>query len=268
MIRPAFLWVVLVVCTLLAQPAAADPITLRAGINLDFLDGKHETGGGAARITFIPLPLVDADARFRRTSLHLEGLPSVTFGYGNGSIEGASSTRLSLFTGTLRHYLTGSFYVGVGQTLYNQRTAYNVLQQTTPFRTLSQESRVTGARFEAGLDRPISSSTHMRIVVALNPVMHGVQYSTVATAVRACSFNSATPAPASCPLTELADPERASQADISITFAKHLHHGELVYGLRYLDYVSHYSEVNQPGDGLLADRNVGVMPVIGWRVKL
>jgi hypothetical protein len=268
MIRAMRFLVVLGICALLMQlPVLADPVTANAGITLDFLDGNHESGAGIARITFIPLPLVDADARYRHTALHVEGLPSVTFSYGSKSLEGASATRLSILNTSIRQYLGGSFFIGVGQTVYNQRTSYDVASQTTRLRTVGQESRVTGLRFEAGLNEAISSSTHLRATLAVNPVMHGVQYSTVATVRRNCTVIN-DPAFAACPTSELTDPERSSQFDISISLAKQLRRGELIYGVRYLDYVAHYSEIGQPGDGLLADRNVGIMPLIGYRVKL
>jgi len=268
MMRPAFIGLALWVCALLSPlPAAADPVDVHAGVTLDFLDGKHESGGGSARLTFVPLPLVDADVRYERTAIHVEGLPSVTFGYGSDSLEGASATRLSILNTSLRQYVTPSLFLGVGQTVYNQRTYYDLTAQTTPLRTLSQESRVTGLRFEAGLDRTFSPSTRARLVIAVNPVMHGLQYSTIAIAGRSCSVINGSALPA-CPTSELTDPERSAQADVSISFTRRMRAGELVYGLRYLDYVARYSEAGTAADGALADRNVGFMPLLGFRVKL
>jgi hypothetical protein len=268
MMRPVLIGIALWACAMLSPLAvAADPVDVHAGITLDFIDGKHESGAGIARLTFVPLPLIDADARYRRTALHLEGLPSVTFGYGSNSLEGAAATRLSILNASLRQYLSPALFVGIGQTIYNQRTYYDVSSQTTRLRTLSQESRVTGLRFEAGLDHTFSPTTRARFVAAVNPVMHGVQYSTIATTRRSCTVINDPTLPA-CPTNELTDPERSAQADVSISFTRRLHSGELVYGLRYLDYVARYSAIGTPADGSLADRNVGFMPLIGYRIKL
>ncbi len=61
-----------------------------------------------------------------------------------------------------------------------------------------------------------------------------------------------------------ADAETAAQVDLSARIAHRVgRHGELLYGLRYLNYGARYS-----GSGDLADRNVGIAPVLGYRLRL
>jgi hypothetical protein len=199
-------------------------------------------------LNFVPLPLIDLDARYRGTTLHLEGLPALTFAYGGAA--GRQSTRLSIINVTLRKSFTGGIFAGVGQTIYNQRTFYPFDQSTD---VASQGSRVTGARFEAGFIRPAFGTTRMEYVFAVNPSMRGLER----TALRTPSLS-----------PEILNPERAVQVDTSVRFVTALRRGDFIYGLRYLNYASRYDLHGTPVDGLLADRNVGLMPLIGYRLHL
>jgi len=210
---------------------------------------------------------LQADALFNGEYDTGPAVVTIHSGTGGTDAQAALATRLSILNTTLRQFLTPSLFVGIGQTTYNQRTFYDAIAQTTLVRTLSQESRVTGLRIEAGMDRPVSASTSARMVIAFNPVMHGLQYSTVTTRRRNCTIVG-TPGIPACPTREITDPERSAQADLSVSFTRRTHFGELVYGIRYLDYVARYSEAGTPGDGALADRNVGIMPLLGLRVRL
>jgi hypothetical protein len=61
------------------------------------------------------------------------------------------------------------------------------------------------------------------------------------------------------------DPESATQVDLSIRVAHRVWgSGEIVYGVRYLNYVAHYDDF----PGRLADRNVGFAPTIGYVFRL
>jgi hypothetical protein len=67
---------------------------------------------------------------------------------------------------------------------------------------------------------------------------------------------------------EILNPERAEQVDTSLRFAAPLARGELIYGLRYLNHASRFDARGTPVDGLLSDRNVGFMPLLGHRIRL
>ena len=61
------------------------------------------------------------------------------------------------------------------------------------------------------------------------------------------------------------DPEAAAQTDFSLRVGHRLsRHGELFYGLRYLNYTAHYVAPGNP----LSDRNVGFAPTIAYRLRL
>jgi hypothetical protein len=237
---------------LFAVPAVADTVDVSSSITLNFLDGKHDTATSIDRLTFVPLPLLDLDARMARTAVHLEGVPPLTFAYGN-AIGGRQQTQLSIINATLRQEIGGGAFVGVGQTIYNQRTTYPPPAAAPDILSVAaQSSRVTGIRYEVGLRARIARPTRIEFVAALNPSMHGLEYT---------AFDAA------APIGPLPNPERAVQVDTSLRFVTALHRGALVYGLRYLNYASQYA-VRGPQKGSLADRNVGFMPLAGYRIRL
>jgi hypothetical protein len=55
------------------------------------------------------------------------------------------------------------------------------------------------------------------------------------------------------------------QVDTLLRVITPLRGGDLVYGLRYLNYASRYDVRGSAFDGSLADRNVGLLPNIGYR---
>ncbi len=262
-----------------AVNANADPIETSFALTINPLDGEHAvTNGGVDRINFAPLPLGELVVRSGSNSLRIEGLPPVALRYG-GSGAGASDTSLSIINATFRHALTGGWFVGAGQTLYNQTTSYAFSDDTFVYRRgytvlpifgrERQYSRVTGPRIEIGNISRLRGAT-LEVSVAANIRMHGVQYTYIPYRVYACPpYNVGGPPPGPCvPLAKnatFADPENAGQIDISARIAHRIsRHGELLYGFRYLNFTSHYDDF----PGQLADRDVGFAPVIGYRLKL
>jgi hypothetical protein len=258
-----------------ASPALADPVETSFAITVNPLTGQHDvTNGGVDRITLAPLPLGEFIVRVRNESIRIEGLVPVTLTYGSGS--GTSATTLAILNGTYRHAFAGGWFVGAGQTVYNQSTTYGfsdfdfVYRRGYVYEPIDgreiQYSRVTGPRFEIGRIARGKVST-LEFWVAANPKLHGVQYTRIPTSFDICSY-----APGGaflgCALHSttmtFADPENAGQIDITARIARRLSkHGELLYGLRYINYTAHYDDF----PGQLADRNVGFAPVIGYRVR-
>lgn len=241
----------LLIAALAGGSASADPVAVSADVTINVLHGEHETGNGIERIGAAPLPLFAADARYRHTSLHAEALPGITFGYGNVD----ESTHLALLNLALRQQL-GSSYLGIGQTLYNQTTSYETgnvfLVQGSVER---QWSRVTGLRFEAGTAFALAPRTRFEVNLAVNPRMNGIEFSRVHDAFVNGTFVD----------VDLADPEHAEQVDMNIRVVRRTRGGEMIAGVRYLNYSSHYVAAGTPADGSLADRNAGIMPQIGYR---
>ena len=228
----------------------AEPIAVTAGITANFLTGKHDTGNGIDKLNLVPLPLAEVDGRYQRTTLHIEALPGVTFGYDDG-LGGTQYTRLSIVNVVLRQSVRGGVFVGAGQTVYNQRTDYGVAH--SPF-VANQASRVTGARFEVGYGRRILGRGRLECVAAINPIMHGVERTELRPFFR---YGRA-----------IVSGERAVQVDTALRLSRPLGPGELLYGIRYLNYASRYDVQGRRDDRSLADRNVGIMPLLGYRLRL
>ena len=267
-----------------AGSACADPLETTFALTLNPLNGHHEINGGLIdRINFAPLPLGELMLRRNNESIRVEGLPAVTFSYGGGG-DGAQSTRLSIVTATYRHAFAGGFFAGVGQTVYNQFTTYTPVNgsffyargfSVDPINgSEAQYSRVTGLRFEAGQTIALKRD-RVEYWAAVNPKMHGVQYTRIPTFLYYCPIvtgvtgpstgGSGVPSGCTQVVHTFSDPERATQVDISARVAHRLtKHAELLYGLRYLNYNANYDDFPRQ----LADRNVGFAPTIGLRVRL
>jgi hypothetical protein len=259
--------------------AHAEPLEATFSLTINAMSGQHQVNGGAVdRLSFAPLPLGEITLRRQAESVRIEGLPPVTFGYG-GSGAGSQSTRLSIVNATYRHTFGHGVFAGVGQTLYNQSTTYAATQSgyyytrgftVDPIQgSEEQYSRVTGLRFEVGTTIDLKND-RIELLAAANPKMHGIQYTRIPTPFTECSFpNGGNPFSGSAVCRQFvetfADPEKAAQVDLSARVAHRLSkHGELLYGLRYLNYSAHYDDFL----GQLADRNVGFAPTLGYRFRL
>jgi len=237
------------VAALAGGRAGADPLTVTGALTVNFLDGTHNTGQTVDALRFAPLPLAELNVSAQRTMLHLESFPAVSFSYGDGSQQ--QTTRLSIINATLRRSFAGGFFVGAGQTVYNQLTAYQPSQDR--FSLISaQSSRVTGARFEAGIVCALPRAARIEYVFGVNPVMRGVQRTAFADILRA---------------PQDAAPERAEQIDTSVRWLRPAGPGAVIIGLRYLNYASRY-DVRGPANGVLADRNAGILPLVGYQLGL
>jgi hypothetical protein len=253
-----------------AGAVSADPVQTSFAVTVNPLVGQHQVDGGQRdAVTFAPLPLGELTLRRRDDSLRIEGLPAATFTYGGGG-DGAQSTRLSIVNATYRRSFAGGWFIGAGQTVYNQFTDYGVASGNFAYTrgpvfipiegSEAQYSRVTGARFEVG--RMVQHGPNrVEYWAAVNPRMRGVQYTRIPTFEFLCAL------PCTPPVRTLtfADPENAAQVDLSLRIAHRLSRsGELLYGVRYLNYSAHYDDF----PGKIADRNVGLAPTIGFRLRL
>ncbi len=251
-IRAAVMAGAIVLCA--AARAGAAPLEVTVAGTVNGLSGQHETGGETDHYSLLPLPLGEVTVRSGADTLRVEGLPPVTIGYSGGSR--LLSTRLSIVNATLRHAFSGGWFVGAGQTVYNQSTQYTSPSDQT------QYSRVTGLRLEAGRIFG-SGANHVEAFGAVNGRMRGTQFTTFASAFTSCTFGAAV---VCSPRSEtFADPENAAQVDLTARLAHRVSpHGEIIVGLRYLNYTAHYDDA----PGVIADRNVGFAPSLGFRVRL
>ena len=247
----------------------ADPIHSAVGVTIDALSGRHEVGNGEERLNFVPIPIVEVESRYRAMQLRFETIPSIPFSYGPGNLQ---STRLGVFNGSIRQYFAGAWFVGIGETLYNQHTYYP--DGFTTDDAQEQYSRVAGLRFEGGRDFHIARVVSLEVRGAANPVMHGIQY-TRSIEGYLCPLTGPGDTRSSCSpvFRESAVNERAAQIDLGARLVRTVGRGDVLVGLRYLNYSARYVATNRRNrvapylDGRLADRNVGVLPLIGYRLR-
>ena len=163
------------------------------------------------------------------------------------STQGHTSTQLSVFEGFFRVWdPLHRFSAGIGQTLYNQSTHY--LEPIEIAGTgETQFSRLTGATYQAGYHVPYRAG-QFEAIFNFAPAMLGTQF----TLYDVGRFHGR------------ADPERAKQIDTAVRYTHAVgRSGEIILGLRYVNYTAVYAERN----GGLSDRNVGLLPVIGYRLR-
>jgi hypothetical protein len=249
----------------LPAAAQAEPIETTIAVTVNPLNGQHVVGRNEIdRFTFAPLPLGEVTLRRGSDSLRIEGLPPIAFNYGSGpnTSIGTRTTRLSVLNGTVRHGFTAGWFAGIGETIYTQHTDYsNLPPNYYVYRdgnyyflngSETESSRVAGLRLEAGRDVSLGRD-RLEFGAAVNPSMHGRD----AHAIPNANFGNAT--------VSFSDPETATQVDGYARIAHRVaRSGEVLFGLRYINFTSRYSE----HPGMLADRNVGWAPVLGYRLRL
>lgn len=232
----------------LALPASADVAQTDAAITFNPLVGTHQSFNDKTHPAPVPIPLFEIRHRSGPLELVLSGLPPLASVRTQDAVQGRTSTRLSIFEGTLRVWdPLRRFSVGIGQTLYNQSTHYLDAVEI-PGTGERQFSRITGAHYELGYRVPYARG-HIEATASYAPHMLGTQYT---------QYDLATVAPRF-------DPEIADQIDLAVRYAHHINpRAEIVLGLRYVNYTARYAEPN----GTLSDRNVGVLPVFGYRTRI
>jgi hypothetical protein len=229
--------------------ARADQSSADIGLTLNpVLDGSHESFNDRTHVPPIPIPIVEFRERYGPFELDLSGLPGIASVRSDDSIQGRTSTQLSIFEGMLRVWdPLHRFSAGVGQTLYNQSTHY--LDPVEIAGTGERQfSRITGITYQAGYDIPYYSG-RFEAVFNYAPAMVGTQH-TIYDVARYTPRN---------------DPEKAKQIDTGVRYVHPLGaRGEAIVGLRYVNYTSSYVG----GRGGLSDRNVGLLAVVGYRVRI
>jgi hypothetical protein len=232
-----------------SAPTLADPIVIEPGISLNpILFGSHQSFNDKTTIAPIPVPILEARIKSGPLEFEAFGLPALVAVPHSDTIEGPTSTRLSIIDATLRAYDPLHRYsIGVGETLYNQATAY-VDGIEIPGVGETQSSRVVGGHYELGYHVGIGKG-RLDAVAALAPAMHGAQITLYDDPFDHGRY----------------DPEVADQIDLNVRWERQLSpHRSLFIGLRYINYTARYDE--RPGG--LSDRNVGFLPSIGlhWQI--
>jgi hypothetical protein len=232
-----------------AAPAYADEPAVRLGLTLNpIIGGIHESYDDRVRVPPVPIPLLEVRAAYGPFEIDLEGLPPLSSVRYNDTLQGTTSTRLSIFNGVARVWdPLHRFSFGLGQTLYNQSTHYTQPVEI-PGTGETQFSRVTGITYQAGYSAPFRRG-RFEAVFDYAPALVGTQYTLYDRGFYRGRI----------------DPERADQIDTAIRYVRPSgNRGEFILGLRYVNYTAAYAERN----GGLSDRNVGLLPVFGYLTRV
>lgn len=242
-------WAILLAAALVPQYVRADQTSV--GVQLAGTHGTHRESEGTVNAPLVPVPIVTVSHRAGCFEVAAEGLPPVgPIRIANNGL-GMRDIALTYVDGSVRYWnRSGTLGIGVGETLYNQRTTFVRVQDATHFGTEVDQSRVAGTRYEIAGRVPIGTKNEFRATLGVNPAMHG-RYAYDLRVV-----NGPFPIVAHSP----ANWERASQVDADARFVHRSGAYAFSYGVRYLNYTAAYTSWAAPR---FADSNSLLMPYVG-----
>jgi hypothetical protein len=231
-----------------ATAARADGPGGALGLTLNpIATGVHESFNDTIHLPPIPVPLLEGNAHVANFEITGYGLPPVVAVPYTDRIQGPTLLRLSVFDGTFRVWNGGHhFAVGIGETIYNQSTHYQIADTFTTSGGERQYSRIAGAHYELAARIPFRSGT-LQASLRYAPVLIGTQVST---------YDDGYPS--------RFDPERGDQVDGDIQYVRHIsRHYDMLLGIRYVNFTAAYAVPSKP----LSDRNAALLPAFGylWR---
>jgi len=244
-------WAILLTAALLA-PQAAHADETSFGVQLAGTHGTHRESEGTVTAPLVPVPIVTASHRFGGCfEAAVEGLPPIgPIRIANNGL-GMQDIALTYVDASLRYWnRNGTLGVGIGDTLYNQRTNFARMLDATHKGTELDHSRVAGTRYEILGRLPLGTRDEVRGTLGLNPAMHGRYSYTVHVTNGSRTTGFASPD----------SWERASQVDANVRFVHYTGNYALSYGVRYLNYTAAYTHWPAPS---FADANSLFMPYVG-----
>lgn len=241
-------WAVLVLLVVFA-PTWALADTTSVGVQLGATDGTHREPGGTATAPLVPTPILSISHESGCFEGSAEGLPPI----GPISIStnglGMKDITLTYADAVLRYWNPShTLAIGVGDTLYNQRTDFLAFVSSAGQRTIVDRSRVTGTRYELTARKPLAKNNFAQVRIAVNPAMHG-------------RFTQTDVMSAQLGPTYTTQPiwERASQIDADARVTHEFGEYAVSYGVRYLNYNAGFEGWSAP---VFADANSLVMPYV------
>lgn len=171
----------------------------------------------------------------KRVHIRAEIVPPIgPVSLGTGPFGYSQEPRLSYLNAEALYYSSnGRYALGLGETVLNQRTLY-------PPTPVVQASRVVGVRYSARAMLFATSRASLEAALAVNPSLHGLQY----TGAGRASFD---------------DAERGAMIDTALRWSVPTPHFIFSYGLRYINYSAAYCAT-----GALADRNNFLLPFVAF----
>jgi hypothetical protein len=243
-------------CALFSAPAFSRAGETSFGITLAGTHGTHREAGGTANAPLVPAPLLSASHAFNCLEVSAEGLPPVgPISVGNNGL-GMQNVALTYADAGVRYWnRTHTFALGIGQTLYNQRTLFAAEPAPGERAQEIDRSRVTGTRYEIMARKPLSVRNFLEASLGVDPAMHGRFSYTQTLSGRSGPFNLPSLSYQSAPSWA-----RAAQIDANARFVHRSGPYAISYGVRYLNYIAQFN-----GDFFrprFADANSLVMPYV------
>jgi hypothetical protein len=217
---------------------AQTPPHTYAGVQGIALIGEHSDISGVEHGVGIG-PLIQVHAGGSRLAVHLEGIPVVSIpGIKPSVAYGQATPAIGIFNGQVEYALdTGAnFWIGLGETVYNQRTPL-------PAQAQEVNSRLAGVRYTFRFRHELRSAHFVEGLVGAAPMLTGNDNYLFLAA-----------------LPPVVKPERASEIDASLGFGIDRGENEWVFGVRTLNFAAKFTSTGES-----ADRNVGIGPMIEWR---
>lgn len=201
------------------------------------LIGTHAEAGARDAVGLVPIPIIALAHRESIFEVFVEGLP-LSPAITSSSAAQSVSTHLTFENAMFRLYLLGDrLAVGAGEAIYNQESRFDP-------GSVINASRVVGGRYEVAIFPLIDG--RLRIAVDLVPVLRGTLRA------RLDQFPSVQFTPAD---------ERGSQAEVNLSYRTRGALTQTEYGVRYINYVSHFTQ-----SGQFADRNTGFRPYASFGI--
>lgn len=199
------------------------------GVHRDIAGSQYGVGAG---------PLAQLHVGSQRLALHLEGIPVVSVPTRASAHYGQATPKLGIFNGQVEFapLADARLWLGLGTTIYNQRTPLPNLDQQV-------SSRLAGARYTVRYRTPLGTSRFIEGLAGVAPSLSGSDR---------YEYSDGTPG--------VNKEERASEIDASLSYGWDRNASEWLLGIRTLNFSAKFV---QAGDA--ADRNVGVGLMLEWR---
>lgn len=203
---------------------------LVSGVHRDCCVTQHGVGGG---------PLLQVRAGGSRLALHFEGIPVVSVPARPSAEYGQATPAVGVLHAAAEYALDARerLWIGIGESVYNQRTPLPALQQRV-------SSRLAGVRYVVRYREPLRSTHFLEGTLGVAPAIFGAD--------RYVYTNGTRP-----PVNK---DERASEVDASVALGVRSGSNEWLFGVRTLNFTAHFTAT-----GISADRNSGSGVLVEWR---
>jgi len=219
-------------CFVAAQAHEANYVGLQlfavAGVHKDVAGTQYGAGIG---------PLLQARLGGRRLALRLEGIPVVAIPQRASAYYGQATPSIGIFNATLGYRVVPRVSFGLGETVINQRTPLPNLQQVV-------SSRLAGVRYALRYTEPLRGRRTLEANLGAAPTLWGSDVYVYSDGVT--------------PPTVKA--EQAAEIDASLAVGFRRPYGEMLVGLRALNFSAKYTAT-----GIAGDRNAGVGLFVEFR---